>query len=164
METKNMEKSYYQNFYKLEMAMQNNDHNVIIFGPESSGKCEAIERCLELFSVSQSIALCTSKGVLMSIASRKENIDCFCWNTSQKTIDCDKIPNKYNLIIIDGYCENWEEMINSHSTARIIMAMRIRSFRDLSGDIKQRFKIASKTGMVDDQNRVKGILQIKKYA
>ena len=100
----------------------------------------------------------------MSIASRKENIDCFCWNTSQKTIDCDKIPNKYNLIIIDGYCENWEEMINSHSTARIIMAMRIRSFRDLSGDIKQRFKIASKTGMVDDQNRVKGILQIKKYA
>ena len=164
METKNMERRYYQNFYKLEMAMLDNNHNVVIFGPESSGKCEAIERCLELFSITKSIALFTSKGVLMSAARRSENITCFDWNLSQKTIKCNDMSNQYDMIIIDGYCKNWEEIIESNPTSRVIMAMRIESFKNLDCAIKKHFKIAAKTGIVDEVNRIKGILQIKKYA
>lgn len=158
-----MEKRYYKDFYKLQMTMLNNRHNVIIFGPESSGKCEALERCIEQFSLSDRIALLTSKSVLFAKAYDNENVTCYNWHRDQKRIDPNQIGDQYNMIIIDGYCENWDEFIKSHPDARIVMAIRSDSFGDLDSKIKRRFKIIAKTGIIEDQDRIKGIIAIKTY-
>ena len=68
------------------------------------------------------------------------------------------------MIIIDGYCENWLEIMRSHPGSRIIMAVRANTFGDLDREIKKQFKIVAKTGVVEDQNRIKGIVAIKNYS
>lgn len=158
-----MQKVYYHNFYKLQMAMQGNNSNVVIFGPESSGKCEALERCMEQFSMTGKVAIFTSKGVLQNFAHRNENIDCYDWHGEKRKIDCDLIDKDYDVLLIDGYCENWVSVLNRFPNTRVIMTVRAASFNDVSLCLKQQFGIVAKTGFVKNMDGVKGILTIKKF-
>ena len=154
-----MPKQFYQNFYKLQMAMLDNKHNVIIFGPEASGKCEALERCIEQFSMSNKIALITSKGVLLSAAHCNENVDGYDIG-GRSPLVLDAVPDQYDMIIIDGLCDNWKDVLEKYQGVRIIMTIRLDSFKKISEELKEHFRIIAKTSVFDVETRTKGISRI----
>lgn len=154
---------YYQNFYKLQMAMLDNNDNVVIFGPAASGKCDAIERCIEEYGKDKKVALLTNKTALLIKAYEFPNVTCYNWNTGLKNINPEWIKEYYDVIIIDGFCENWREVVQAFDKSRIIMAVRAEHNKDLSGELKQTFRIVAKSGFVDQDRKSKGITSIRLY-
>ncbi len=158
-----MNKPYYQNFYKLQMAMMENDTNVVIFGPAASGKCDALERCIEEFGKEKSIALFTRKTALLMVAYKYPNTTCINWDTSVKTINSNWLKEQFDIIIIDGYCENWKDIVDVFPHAKIIMAVRADSNKDLPTELKRHFRIVAKCGFVDKEYKHKGITNVRIY-
>ena len=120
-----MNKPYYQNFYKLQMAMMEKENdNVLIFGPAASGKCDALERCIEEYGKEKNVVLLTRKTALLMVAYKYPNVTCINWDTSIKNIKPEWFKENYDIIIIDGYCENWQQLVNTFPDKRIIMAVK----------------------------------------
>lgn len=145
------------------MAMSDTNDNVVIFGPAASGKCDAIERCIEEYGKEHMVALLTTKTALLIKAYEFPNVTCYNWNTDLKKIQPEWIKEKYDVIIIDGFCENWQEIVKHFDGSRIIMAMRAESNKDLSGELKQSFRIVAKSGFVDQERKSKGITSVRLY-
>ena len=158
-----MEKRFYQNYYKLQLAMQDHDENIIIFGPASSGKCDALEKCIEDYGKEKNMILLTSKTALMIAAYNQPSTTCLNWEPSMKRIDPKWIKNNPEIIIIDGYCENWKEIIESFPSAKFIMAVRVDGKKDLDDDLKKNFRILAKSGYTNSKEKTKGITQVTFY-
>ena len=156
-------KPYYQNFYKLQMAMIETKDNVVVFGPAASGKCDALERCIEEYGKENNVALLTRKTALMIEAYKHPNVTCINWDTSVKKIEPNWLKDKYEYIIIDGYCENWKQVVDAFPEARIIMALRADTNKDIPTEVKQHFRIVAKCGFVDTEHKTKGITSVRHY-
>ena len=156
-------KPYYQNFYKLQMAMMETKDNVVVFGPAASGKCDALERCIEEYGKENNVALLTRKTALMIEAYKHPNVTCISWDTSVKKIEPNWLKDKYEYIIIDGYCENWKQVVDAFPEARIIMALRADTNKDIPTEVKQHFRIVAKCGFVDTEHKTKGITSVRHY-
>lgn len=156
-------KPYYQNFYKLQMAIMETNDNVVIFGPAASGKCDALERCIEEYGKENNVALLTRKTALMIEAYKHPNVTCINWDTSIKKIEPSWLKDKYEYIIIDGYCENWKSVVEAFPEARIIMALRADTNKDIPTEVKQHFRIVAKCGFVDTEHKTKGITSVRHY-
>lgn len=145
------------------MAMLDSNDNVVIFGPAASGKCDAIERCIEEYGKEKKIALLTNKTALLIKAYEFPNVTCYNWNTELKKINPEWIKEFYDVIIIDGFCENWRELVKEFDKSRIIMTVRAEHNKDLSGELKKAFRIVAKSGFVDQDRKSKGITSIRLY-
>ena len=156
-------KPYYQNFYKLQMAMIENDSNVVIFGPAASGKCDALERCIEEYGKENEVALLTRKTALLIEAYKHPDVTCINWDSSMERVEPGWFKHKYKYIIIDGYCKNWKEIIEQFPEARIIMAIRADANKDIPTEVKQSFRIVAKCGFIDNEHKVKGITSVRQY-
>jgi hypothetical protein len=155
-----MNKPYYQNFYKLQMAMMEKENdNVLIFGPAASGKCDALERCIAEYGRENKVALLTKKSALFR-ASYGLDVTCITWSTDDREIKPEWLKDKFDYIIIDGYCTNWEELIKAFPTAKFIMAVRADTKGDLPTDLKQAFRIIAKCGYIDKETKTKGITSV----
>ena len=156
-------KPYYQNFYKLQMAMMETKDNVVVFGPAASGKCDALERCIEEYGKENNVALLTRKTALMIEAYKHPNVTCINWDTSVKKIEPNWLKDKYEYIIIDVYCVNWKQVVYAFQEARIIMALRADTNKDIPTEVKQHFRIVAKCGFVDTEHKTKGITSVRHY-
>lgn len=156
--------TYYQNFYKLQMAVMETSDNVLIFGPAASGKKDALERCIEEYGKDYKTALLTRKTALLNASYELDNVVCINWDKTVKNVEPDWLStNQYDFVIIDGYCENWQELIEAYPGTRFIMSMRANTNSAIPEDLKQHFRIVAKCGFVDKENKVKGILSVRKY-
>lgn len=159
-----MNKPYYQNFYKLQMAMmEQKKDNVLIFGPASSGKCDALERCIEEYGKENNVVLLTRKTALLMVAYQYPNVTCINWDTSIKNINPEWFKEDYDVIIIDGYCENWHQIVNKFPNKRIIMAVRANTNQELSTELKRNFRIVAKCGFTSQDYKTKGITGVRVY-
>jgi hypothetical protein len=145
------------------MAMMEANDNVLIFGPAASGKKDALERCIEEYGQKHKVALLTRKTALLHAAYKMENITCLSWDKTVKTIDPSWLNKNYEFIIIDGYCENWKELLEEYPTSRFIMAMRATSNKDIPEDLKKSYRIIAKCGFIEVTDKQKGILSVRKY-
>jgi hypothetical protein len=156
-----MTKLPYQNFYKVQMLMLNNNENVLVFGPAASGKCDALEKFVEQYSIDHTIALFTNKTALNSAAYGRDNVTCFNWHPSMVRLNPEWIPSSFDMIIIDGKCENWNELINAFPHARFVMAVRANSQSDIPIEMKRSFRIIAKSACINEESRTKGIVNVK---
>ena len=156
-------KPYYQNFYKLQMAVMDSKDNVLIYGPAASGKKDALERCMEEYGQENKVAILTRKTALLHAAYRLDNTTCLSWDKTVKTIDPSWLNNEYDYVLIDGYCENWKELLEAYPHTRFIMAMRATTNNDISEPLKQHFRIIAKCGFITTEPKQKGILSVRKY-
>ena len=156
--------NYYQNFYKLQMAMMENNDNVLIFGPAASGKKDALERCIEEYGRDHKTALLTRKTALLNAAYNLENVVCLNWDKTLKEVESQWLSqDEFDFVIIDGYCENWQELVATYPDTRFIMAMRAASNNAIPSELKRAFRIVAKCGFVNEETKTKGILSIRKY-
>lgn len=159
----NMSNNFYQNFYKLEMAMQDNNEHVLIYGGEASGKTDAIECCLELLSKDNSIAVLTNRSSITRVAYPLSNVTCYNWNKELRLIDPSWITEHYDIIIIDGMCVNWLELMGEFKDSRIIMCIRANDADEIPQDLKNAFGIKAYTKILKKDEHLKGIASVKKH-
>ena len=158
-----MKRPVYQNFYKLQMAMNGSDDNVLIFGPAASGKCDALALCISHFSKLGDVAVFSNKTALMIEAYDHDNVRCYNWDPSMLRLKPEWIIGEHDVIIIDGYCTNWKELIERHPNVRFIMAMRADSQGNIPHELKQNFRIIAKSGWINLPDKIKGITSIRSY-
>ena len=158
-----MSDNYYQNFYKLEMAMQDNIEHVLIYGGEASGKADAIECCMKLLSNEHNVAVLTASSGLTRAAYPFNKVTCYNWNKDMKLIDPDWITEHYDIIIIDGFCVNWMEILDAFKTSRIIMSIRANSLDEIPQDLKNAFGIKARSEIIKKDEHLKGITSVKKH-
>jgi hypothetical protein len=145
------------------MAMQEIDTNLLIFGPAASGKCDALEKCIEEYGRNNETALLTTKTALLSAAYGFSGITCISWSPENKKINPEWIKKKYDYIIIDGYCENWENLLTAFPETKFIMAVRATTKGDLSNNLKKAFRVIAKCGFIDKETKTKGITSVTIY-
>ena len=145
------------------MAMIENDSNVVIFGPAASGKCDALERCIEEYGKENEVALLTRKTALLIEAYKHPDVTCINWDSSMERVEPGWLKHKYKYIIIDGYCKNWKEIIEQFPEARVIMAIRADANKDIPTEVKQNFRIVAKCGFIDTEHKIKGITSVRQY-
>lgn len=150
---------YYHNFHKVQMAMMEVDSHVVVFGPAESGKCDALERCIAEYGRENKVALLTKKSALFR-ASYGLDVTCITWSTDDREIKPEWLKDKFDYIIIDGYCSNWAELIKTFPEAKFIMAVRADTKGDLPKDLKQAFRIVAKCGYIDKETKTKGITSV----
>ena len=80
-----------------------------------------------------------------------------------KLIDPDWITEHYDIIIIDGFCVNWMEILDAFKNSRIIMSIRANSLDEIPQDLKNAFGIKARSEIIKKDEHLKGITSVKKH-
>jgi phage terminase small subunit len=93
-----------------------------------------------------------------------EDVTCFSWDKTVKEVNPEWFSAEaFDVVIIDGYCENWDVLVRAYPNTRFIMAMRANTSAAISNELKRSFRIVAKSGFTDKESKTKGILSVRKF-